>query len=164
MGHHESFTFSHSVSCFMSFFEHLGISHFPSWLWVNESKVRISLPGVGTSHNQPKILTSELLSLQMATLRNMYWNHYWLQWFLHFISEMPRLRTTSVFANIKLKIYFQPPFPCPLISKMALPSPIGISLWQAAPPGLSEHCSSEGSANSQAHTTHILVFMWLVSR
>lgn len=78
--------------------------------------------------------------------------------------KLPCLRTTFVLANIKLKIYFQPPFPCPLISKMILPSPIGSSLWQAAPPGFSEHCSSEGSANPQVHTTHIPGFRWLVSR
>lgn len=72
--------------------------------------------------------------------------------------KLPCLRTTSVFRNIKLEIYFQPPFPCPLISKMTLPSPMGSSLWQAAPPGLSEPCSSEGAANPQVHTTHILGF------
>lgn len=37
--------------------------------------------------------------------------------------KLPCLRTTSVFTDTKLKIYFQPPFPCPLISKTTLPSP-----------------------------------------
>lgn len=75
--------------------------------------------------------------------------------------KLPCLRTTSVFTDTKLKIYFQPPFPCPLISKTTLPSP---SLWQAVPLGLSEHCSSEASANPQVHTTLIPVFRWFVSR
>lgn len=73
--------------------------------------------------------------------------------------KMPCVKTPSDFTSVKVKIYFQPPFPCPVIYRMTqkhsqIPPLISSHLWQTASWGLPKHCSCEGSAKALKAPPH----------
>lgn len=74
------------------------------------------------------------------------------------------VRTASVFTNVKVKIYFQPPFPCPVVSKMTqTPLPTSFSHQRQSLTSSSWRAFQtlqpwRTSKSLQVHTTYIPQF------